>query len=187
MRLNPFGYYVDFFVCLVILALQGPLLLWGARWQNGLEWSLCAVFGVVAWTIIEYAVHRWIYHRAPYFKDLHDAHHAAPDGFIGAPPFVGIGLIFLVAFAPFVMASWFGAWGLTTGMLVGYMGYMLVHHAAHHWQPRVGSWLYQLRRHHALHHHHSDEANFGVTTNFWDYVCGTMRVRPGEGRGKVGV
>jgi sterol desaturase/sphingolipid hydroxylase (fatty acid hydroxylase superfamily) len=62
---------------------------------------------------------------------------------------------------------------LTTGVLAGYVGYMLVHHAAHYWTVSPGSWLNQARRHHALHHYHSETFNFGITTSIWDHVFGT--------------
>ena len=58
MRLGPFGYYADLFVGLAIVALQIPLLLWGATWQHVMEWLACGSMGVVLWTVLEYVIHR---------------------------------------------------------------------------------------------------------------------------------
>jgi sterol desaturase/sphingolipid hydroxylase (fatty acid hydroxylase superfamily) len=57
--------------------------------------------------------------------------------------------------------------------VTGYLAYVFVHSATHHWAPRRGSYLFRARRRHALLHHRSEEGNFGVTTGFWDVVFGT--------------
>ncbi|MEQ1670729.1 MAG: sterol desaturase family protein, partial [Hyphomicrobium sp.] len=111
--------------------------------------------------------------NVPFFKEQHDAHHAAPNAFIGAPPVLGIVMIFCLSYLPFVSVSVMAASGLTIGMLTGYLAYMLLHHAAHHWNVAPESWLYRLRRHHALHHHSRIDGNYGITTSFWDIVFGT--------------
>jgi len=132
-----------------------------------------SALGLALWTLVEYAVHRWLYHSVPYFKDVHDAHHAEPNAHIGAPPVVCVALIFAIFFAPFANTHFTAACGLTTGILIGYMAYMLMHHAAHAWSPKPGTWLHGARRHHALHHFRAEECNFGITTAFWDHVFGT--------------
>ena len=176
MRLSKFSYFVDFFISAALIAVLAWLSLSAETWMQSTAWALYAVAGAVCWSLLEYAVHRWLYHRAPYFRELHAAHHAEPNAFIGAPPVVGILLIWALFFAPFVGTDFTLASGLTTGILIGYMAYMLVHHAAHYWTLSPASWLWQARRHHALHHHHADEHNFGITTSFWDHVFGTALV-----------
>ena len=69
----------------------------------------------------------------------------------------------------------------TAGMVTGYLWYVFVHYATHHFRPRRGTYLYRARVRHARHHHLSDDGNFGVTTAFWDHVFGTAlaeRARP---------
>jgi sterol desaturase/sphingolipid hydroxylase (fatty acid hydroxylase superfamily) len=107
------------------------------------------------------------------FVRLRDAHHREPDAYIGAPPFVGIALIFLAIYLPGELASLTVASGLTTGVLVGYMTYQLVHRATHFWQPTRGSYLYRARLRHSGHHYHRELGNFGITSVFWDHVFGT--------------
>ena len=173
MHLSKLNYYADFFVSMALIALLAIIVMAKATWLQGIEWGIYLCVGAASWTLIEYGFHRWLYHGAPYIRDLHRAHHATPNAHIGAPSLIGIILIFMVCFAPLATTRFFAASGLTAGMLIGYMAYMLVHHACHYWRSTAFSWLYRARLHHALHHYHSDEINFGITTAFWDHVFGT--------------
>ena len=173
MRLSRLAYYIDFVISAgLVVGLAGYTISVAASIELG-QWLLYAGLGAAGWTLIEYAVHRVIYHHAPYFRDLHDAHHAQPNAYIGAPPLIGIIIIVAVFFAPVVKVSHVAATGLTAGVLLGYMAYMLIHHAAHYWVLTPTSWLYRTRRHHALHHYNSNRGNFGITTSFWDHAFGT--------------
>lgn len=178
MRLNTFAYYADFFICIAVIGLQLMLMPPDATWLLAAQWVVAVAAGLLVWTALEYAVHRWLYHRVPFFKQFHDAHHDEPNSFIGAPPVIGVAIIVAISFLPTAAIGFHVACGATTGMLIGYMAYMLVHHASHHWNPRPKTWLYQLRRHHALHHFHAEEANFGIVTTFWDHAFGTARGGP---------
>ena len=173
MRLSTLAYYADFFTSAALVVLFVVLIALDT-WEHHAEWVLVVVLGGAAWTLIEYLIHRWIYHHVPYFQELHDAHHAEPNAYIGAPPLLGIAIICVVSFAPLVSISFVVASGLTTGVLVGYCTYMLVHHADHYWRPATTTWLYRARHHHAQHHYHSGHSNFGITTSFWDRVFGTV-------------
>ena len=173
MRLGAFGYYADFlgsFTCSFILCV---LAMSHGTWIMRVEWSASLLIGVGLWTLLEYGIHRWLYHGVELFIRLHDAHHKQPDAYIGAPPFIGIALIFLAIYLPGELLSLTVASGLTTGVLVGYMTYQLVHHATHFWQPARGSYLYCARLRHSSHHYHRELGNFGITTVFWDQVFGT--------------
>ena len=147
-------------------------------WPDLMWWLVCVVAGAVLWTLLEYAMHRFLYHRVLFFMRYHDAHHATPDVYIGAPPIIGTGLIVLVTFAPFVMHAPLVGGGLTVGMLGGYAAYMVIHHACHFWKPVPGTYLYQAWLQHAAHHFHHGGANFGVTTAFWDHAFGTYNLEP---------
>lgn len=179
MRLNAFSYYVDFAISAALVALLAGTTFATGNAMQAAQWLLVVCLGFAGWTLIEYFVHRVIYHNVPYFRDLHAAHHAEPAAHIGAPPIIGIVLILMVFFTPIVTTSFIVASGLTTGMLAGYMTYMLVHHAAHHWRLPPTFWLTRIGRHHALHHHHSEQCNFGITTSIWDRMLGTAFERRG--------
>jgi sterol desaturase/sphingolipid hydroxylase (fatty acid hydroxylase superfamily) len=173
MRLGTFGYYADFlsafmggFILCVLAMANGTWLLRG-------EWIASLIVGVGLWTILEYGIHRWLYHGVEFFMRLHNAHHEEPNAYVGAPPFIGVALIFLLIYLPVELAGLTIASGLTTGVLAGYMAYQLVHHATHFWLPARGTYLYRARLRHSRHHYHRKLGNFGITTVLWDQVFGS--------------
>ena len=66
---------------------------------------------------------------------------------------------------------------VTGGLATGYLWYVIVHYAAHHWAPRPGSYFYRTRMHHARHHYAPDFGNYGVTSDIWDRIFGTVLER----------
>ena len=173
MKLNKFLYFGDFIACpMAIAGLLLAVLVLRDVTAVGL-WVLAFVVGCAAWTLVEYAVHRWIYHNVVYFDKLHDAHHEEPKSLIGAPSFFSIILIFVVFYCPLYFANPAFAGGFTSGILLGYLSYQLVHHASHHWTLRPGSWLYRARLRHMAHHYRNVEGNYGIVTGFWDRVFAT--------------
>ncbi|MDQ0392258.1 sterol desaturase family protein [Labrys monachus] len=173
MNLNRFLYFGDFIACpLAIAGLLLAVLAQGDLTALGM-WCLAFVAGCMAWTLVEYAVHRWVYHAVPYFDKMHDAHHQEPKGMIGAPSFFSVALIFAIFYLPLYFASHVFAGGFTSGILLGYTAYMLVHHASHHWALKPGGLLYRLRLKHMVHHFRGEEGNYGVITSFWDHVFAT--------------
>jgi sterol desaturase/sphingolipid hydroxylase (fatty acid hydroxylase superfamily) len=127
--------------------------------------------GLVLWTFLEYVLHRFVLHGIEPFKTLHAMHHMKPRALIFAPTILSGTLIGLLIFAPaLLMSSALRATSLTVGLLIGYLGYAVTHHAIHHW-PR--------KRIHALHHMQKRPAHFGVTSMFWDRVFGShLRAHP---------
>lgn len=173
MRLNTLSYYADFFLSGALVLVLVSSKVWNPAPVEILAALAFVAAGFATWTLFEYLVHRLLYHNVAYFQKLHDAHHAEPNAFIGAPPVIGVVLIIVMTYVPVMPFSTLAAVFMTSGMLLGYMAYMLLHHAAHYWNLPANSWLYQARRHHALHHFHQVEGNYGITTAFWDHVFGT--------------
>jgi cyclopropane-fatty-acyl-phospholipid synthase len=63
------------------------------------------------------------------------------------------------------------------GVLVGYLGYSLTHHATHHW-PARNAWTRRRKRWHAMHHGAlAQPGYYGVTSGFWDALFGTRPAR----------
>jgi sterol desaturase/sphingolipid hydroxylase (fatty acid hydroxylase superfamily) len=174
MRLGTFGYYADFLGSLTCSLILFVLAMSQSTWLLRVEWSVSFLIGVAAWTLLEYGIHRWIYHGVEPFIRLHGSHHKEPDAYIGSPPLIGIALIILATCLPGMFLGMKVATGLTAGVLVGYMLYQLIHHATHFWQPSHGSYLYRARLRHAGHHYHRELGNFGITTAFWDQLFGTV-------------
>ncbi len=184
MHQSPMGYYSDFIVYpLVILglAVTGALTV-GA--DGAFRWMAISLVCLALWTLIEYAMHRFVFHRMPYLKALHRQHHTEERALLGTPVWVSLfahaALVFLPVLAIWDVAS---ATAATAGLMAGYLWYVTIHHLLHHrLSPNTG-YLYQLKHRHALHHHRSESCNFGVTSGFWDRLFNTSMTlahRPGQ-------
>jgi cyclopropane-fatty-acyl-phospholipid synthase len=159
-------------------ALAAALALLAPRGQ-GASLAALAVAGAVAWTLVEYAVHRFVLHGLQPFRSWHTRHHDRPQALIAAPTLLSAALITALVFVPALLAV--GGWramALSLGLTTGYLAYGLTHHATHHWRAR-GAWLKRRKRWHALHHHVDGSGGYGVCSSFWDHVFGTV---PGRRR-----
>jgi sterol desaturase/sphingolipid hydroxylase (fatty acid hydroxylase superfamily) len=139
-----------------------------------LETLAWAAAGLAAWSLIEYGVHRFVLHGPQPFRGWHAAHHRRPSAFICAPTVVSATLIFTLVYLPMLAAAGARqASAFTWGVLAGYLGYTVLHHAVHHWRGR-GRWLRRRKRWHARHHQGcGGHERFGVSTGLWDRVLGT--------------
>jgi sterol desaturase/sphingolipid hydroxylase (fatty acid hydroxylase superfamily) len=173
MRQGPLGYFADMVVSPLLAGGLSSFALTHFTNYALLRWLAMVLLGAALWTFIEYTTHRVIYHRVAAFKKYHEAHHADPQAYIGAPPLLGASVVLLISFLPVATFAPALATGLCVGMLTGYTVYLLVHHAIHFRKPTPGTYLYRARLYHAAHHYRNDEGNFGVTTSFWDRVFGT--------------
>jgi sterol desaturase/sphingolipid hydroxylase (fatty acid hydroxylase superfamily) len=174
MRLSKVGYYADFVAYpAIILALTAAELRPAetrAQWQ----WPIACIVGIAGWTLAEYLIHRFVFHRIPLAARMHDMHHSSPGALIGAPLWSSLGAFGFGVFIPLWWQAGFdAASGLTTGLMLGYLWYILVHTAVHRYRLDRGSFLYQTKLRHAHHHHGTQEGNFGVTTGLWDRLFGT--------------
>ena len=138
------------------------------------EWLLFSLSGIAAWTIAEYFLHRTVFHNFPFIKQMHDAHHTTPKALVGSPTWLSVAIGSIVIFAPL----WWGAGfmvasAITTGLMIGYLCYVTVHHLNHHANSRHNTYLYWAKRRHALHHYCGETNNFGIITDFWDRLFGT--------------
>ena len=138
-----------------------------------LEIGALIASGLIAWSFLEYVLHRFVLHGIEPFRRWHIAHHDRPHALIGTPTLFSATLILAFIFFPAFMISnlWIGT-GLTLGVVMGYLGYSCTHHAVHHWRPHT-FWLKNRKRAHATHHAKTG-CQYGVTSAFWDYVFGSF-------------
>ena len=140
--------------------------------------------GLVSWGLIEYGLHRFIFHydaqsehsrRFVYAMHLshHDDPRAADKLFASLWMSVPIALCYCLL-AWVVVGSWQAVAYLFTGLVVGYFSYEWLHYQAHHGAPRLRLFRY-LRKYHLLHHHQTPDQRFGVTSPIVDYLFGTFR------------
>ncbi len=177
------AYYTDFAIYgAAVVALTAFLLLDNPPAEY-LQIAALAALGLIGWSAIEYAMHRFLLHGLQPFRRWHEMHHERPSALIGTPTIISASLIGLLVFLP---ARLFGSlWppcALTLGVLAGYFGYAVTHHATHHWYAD-NAWLKRRKRWHALHHHQTEHhpsqpGCYGVTSSFWDHVFGTLRQPP---------
>jgi sterol desaturase/sphingolipid hydroxylase (fatty acid hydroxylase superfamily) len=138
-------------------------------------------FGLLAFTWVEYNVHRYIFHLAPttqrranFQYTMHGVHHEFPKDKtrLAMPPLLSITLstILLLIFRLILGDLVFS---FLPGFLVGYAMYLAVHYMIHAYQP-PRNFLKVLWINHAVHHYKDGETVFGVSSPLWDYVYGTM-------------
>lgn len=174
MQLSKVGYYADFVVYPAIILVLATVELWHPESMAQLKWLIACVAGIASWTLAEYFIHRFVFHCVPIFARMHDAHHSSPSALIGAPIWSSIGAFTFGAFIPLWWQSDFNmASGLTVGLMLGYLWYIIVHTAVHRYRLDRGSFLYRAKLRHAHHHYGTQEGNFGVTTDLWDRLFGT--------------
>lgn len=153
--------------------------------------SLLAVGGLLfagwlAWSLWEYAFHRFVLHREPAPENkvalpgnaTHLAHHKDPDAAerTHIPLHEGVPVAAL-----FWLATWLitGSWQATaffyTGFMVSYLFYEWLDYEAHHGPARSRLMRY-YRKYHLQHHFADEAAHYGVTSPIFDILFGTYNV-----------
>ena len=175
---------------LPLLLFTPVALLLSARSVSGdlgaaaLPWASC---GLVAWTLAEYLIHRFVFHfepRGEFGRRLlylfHGFHHDFPadSDRIVVSPLASVPLaalfyaVFRIALGPDVASPVFA------GFLLGYVCYDLVQYAIHH-RSLSRRWpLHLLKKRHLRHHFGDSAVDFGVTSPLWDRLLRTASCPP---------
>jgi sterol desaturase/sphingolipid hydroxylase (fatty acid hydroxylase superfamily) len=174
MKMTKFGYFSEFLLFPPLILAATLLAFHRSMPPRPIVWLFVFAIGLVGWTLVEYLLHRVLFHHAPILSEIHKRHHGEPLELIGSPAWASalVGLI-AVASPAWVMFGFGLGTAATAGLVIGYLWYVFVHYATHHWRPRRDSYFYRARLRHARHHHLSHDGNFGVTTGLWDHVFGT--------------
>ena len=132
--------------------------------------------GLLLFTLVEYVIHRWLFHGAAGTAEAgHRKHHEDPAGNDALPFFLPpLGMLALAALLMLVLQPAIALF-LAAAIAAGYAAYGISHTAMHRLRFRLPVLLRWAAYHH-IHHHHP-ERNFGVTTPLWDYVLGTRYLR----------
>lgn len=171
---SQWAYRMDFALYATASVLMASLLVAASPHDQTAKLFITAGIGLITWPLIEYGLHRFVLHGLKPFSTWHAAHHHRPHALICTPTALSAALIAFLVFMPVALLSdiWL-AIALTFGLLTGYLGYAVTHHALHHWRSD-NAWLRQRKRCHALHHDPSRRAgHYGVTSSLWDEVLGT--------------
>ena len=167
------------------LAVYLPLGIWLA-WRaatSGLGGQAIVpayVAGLIAWSLLEYLVHRVSFHHVPttrpqvaYGYLVHGVHHAYPDDSRRwVLPIVITLPIAALLFGVFTFVLGRFAQPAFAGFIHGYLVYDLLHYAIHRGRmpTRLGRYL---RQYHLVHHHALPDRHFGVSSPLWDVVFRT--------------
>jgi len=172
------------FPSLAILLIYLSRLVEPERRGGELFWLF--LLGLFAWTLLEYGLHRFVFHidfefrnpkAAEFINGSHLNHHVAPrdpDKLLVRP---GYGLTvsaILFGLAYLLSGSVFTASGIVAGIWAGFLYYEAVHYRVHLTTAPSG-FIARQRRAHFYHHFTNNEKCFGVTSPLWDYVFRTQR------------
>ncbi|MBT9612876.1 MAG: sterol desaturase family protein [Burkholderiales bacterium] len=167
------AYRADFVLYGIAVALLAVFLLVAGPRAQRLGIVAFALVGLGSWSAMEYALHRFVLHGLQPFRRWHAAHHQRPRALIFTSTILSATLIAILIFLPtLLLGDLWRACALTLGLLTGYLGYAITHHAIHHWRAD-NAWLKDRKRWHALHHHSEQPGCYGVTSTFWDQVFGS--------------
>ncbi|ORY74786.1 inositolphosphorylceramide-B C-26 hydroxylase [Leucosporidium creatinivorum] len=153
---------------------------WGTAWART---GACFLLGNFIWTLLEYTMHRFVFHIEEYLPDrpfflmlhflLHGIHHYLPmDGLrLVMPP-----ILFTVLQAPFTKLGHllfppFMANGIIAGAFAFYVAYDMAHYFFHH--ASLPGFLKSQKSYHMEHHYKEPNLGFGVTSPVWDWVFDT--------------
>ena len=160
-------------------------MLYVSLWQR--KFSLLAVaglflLGVLLWTLLEYLIHRYVFHYEPKSRlgkqlhfIVHGVHHDYPNDArrLVMPPSISIPLAFFF-YGLFLVIFGRLASGVFAGLVFGYVCYDMLHYATHHFPMKRGLWLW-LKQYHLRHHYKDDHVGYGISSPLWDYIFGTTR------------
>ena len=136
---------------------------------------LTVLTGLLIFSFLEYAIHRWLFHSLnSVLAQGHEAHHQNPTGYDALPFFLPglatLGLLGLFA----TVVPMHDAYLLSGAFTAGYVIYGASHHIIHHVRFQH-PWAKRWAAVHHIHHVHP-ETNFGVTSPLWDVVMGTRYI-----------
>ncbi len=166
---------------LIFLPTSAVLFVIGAKQLTTAETVALVASGWVFWTLMEYWIHRIVFHFEPesgpgarFHWIIHGVHHDHPNDPLRLvmPPSVSVPLA-AGFYGLFVLVLGTDAGNVfAAGFLLGYLVYDMTHYYLHHFTPktRFGRVMREL---HMRHHFQDDTRGFGISAPFWDYVFGT--------------
>lgn len=197
--LVPHVLYLPLIALMVALAVQAG--------QGIGRIALLLATGALTWSLVEYVIHRFLFHPPQWIEDetravtaalgrgeavlpalpsfrhkfyflVHGVHHDYPNDSGRLVMPPSVSIPLALLF--FFLFRWLlgpAAPAAFGGFVAGYLVYDTTHYFTHHSAGRTALARYQRKRH-FRHHYYDSTRNFGVSSPLWDLVLGTM------GRGK---
>jgi len=144
--------------------------------------SALFLLGILLWTLLEYIIHRYVFHYKPkshlgkrLHYIIHGVHHDYPNDArrLVMPPSISIPLAFLF-YGVFLLIFGRLTPSVFGGLVFGYICYDMLHYATHHFPMKRGVWLW-LKQYHLRHHYKDDHVGYGISSPLWDYIFRTTR------------
>ncbi|KIK02814.1 hypothetical protein K443DRAFT_677278 [Laccaria amethystina LaAM-08-1] len=146
--------------------------------------GLCFLAGNIIWTMLEYGMHRFLFHIDDYLPDkpafltlhflMHGIHHYLPMDRLRLvmPPTLFTALQFPFTQLAYVIFPVSVSNGIISGAFTFYVLYDCMHYALHH--TRLPQYMKDMKKYHLAHHYKNFELGFGVTSKIWDVVFNTV-------------
>ncbi len=159
--------------------------------------------GLLIWTLLEYAIHRGIFHPPQWIEDdtrrvvgglapgaavlpalptlrhkfyfiVHGVHHDYPNDSTRLVMPPSVSIPLATLFY-LAFAGLFGATApaVFAGFIAGYLVYDTIHYVVHHASGRFAL-VRALKRRHFRHHYADSSRDFGVSSPLWDLILGTL-------------
>lgn len=135
--------------------------------------------GLFIWTLVEYIMHRFVFHYAPPDKPwaqrlhfiFHGVHHDYPSDAkrLVLPPSVSIPLATGFYFLFHAILPVNAIYGFFPAFILGYLFYDISHYAIHHFNFKGAIWK-KIKQHHMLHHYQDPDKGYGVSSPLWDKI-----------------
>jgi 4-hydroxysphinganine ceramide fatty acyl 2-hydroxylase len=172
-------------VHLLLLVLPLWLFMVYSTFSRDFAWETTFIgifFGVVYWTFLEYAIHRWLYHTPfksrflQYFLgSFHQYHHKdMSDHRVLNAGFLMVYFVTPTVLSPLLLVTQDLQLlsSLAVGLFSGHYFYEWVHYTLHLDKFETG-YLNYIQKYHFHHHDKAPLKNFGNTSHIWDLVFGT--------------
>jgi len=139
------------------------------------------IIGFLLFTLIEYFVHRYVFHmhtdtraKEKIQYAFHGVHHEYPKDKerLAMPPIASAILATVFYFSFRAMMGDF-VYAFLPGFVLGYTSYLFVHYAVHAYQPPK-NFLKILWVNHGIHHYKDHDRAFGVSSPLWDFIFRTL-------------
>lgn len=143
------------------------------------------LFGVLFWTLLEYVLHRWVFHvkltsdTGPWLCTfhfmIHGLHHKVPFDPMRLvfPPLPGV-ILAVIIYTPisFILQN-HNPRLILSGALLGYLCYDMIHYYLHYGNPTANHHLYDMKRYHYQHHFAHQDLGYGISSPLWDIIFKT--------------
>jgi len=145
--------------------------------------SIC--LGIIIWTLLEYSLHRWVFHMEPSGSSkamiyihfgIHGLHHKVPFDTrrLVFPPVPAAMVIYAAYHLVRALFPHSIVLLITAGGILGYVIYDMIHFYLHYGSPKEGTYLYTMKRYHNQHHFVHHDSGFGISNLYWDKIFGTV-------------